>query len=259
MMQREAALKGLVKEAGEILKEGYFGQKKVYKKGSVDLVTEYDKKIEEFLKPRIAELFEGFEVVAEESFEGEIPKRAIFIDPIDGTTNFVHHIAYTCISVGVWEDGEPLEGAIYNPILDELFWARRGEGAYLNGQKIEVSPTKELIDALIATGFPYTKTQKGRDFRFVIESMERLLPYTRDIRRLGSAAMDLAYVACGRFAGFYEVNLKPWDVAAGILMVEEAGGMVSNHMGKPYRFGDIIVATNGPIHQQLLKRLGNWD
>ncbi len=258
-MGDERTLIALLQEAGEILKEGYFGQKRVYKKGSVDLVTEYDKKIEEFLKPRVAELFEGFEVVAEESFEGEIPPKAIFIDPIDGTTNFVHQIAYTCISVGVWEDGRPLEGAIYNPILDELFWARRGEGAYLNGQRIEVAPTKELIDALLATGFPYTKTQKGRDFRFVIESMERLLPHTRDIRRLGSAAVDLSYVACGRFGGFYEVNLKPWDVAAGILMVEEAGGMVTNHLGEPYRFGDIIVATNGHIHRQLLKHLGSWD
>ena len=258
-MGDERTLIALLQEAGEILKEGYFGQKRVYKKGSVDLVTEYDKKIEEFLKPRVAELFEGFEVVAEESFEGEIPPKAIFIDPIDGTTNFVHQIAYTCISVGVWEDGRPLEGAIYNPILDELFWARRGEGAYLNGQRIEVAPTKELIDALLATGFPYTKTQKGRDFRFVIESMERLLPHTRDIRRLGSAAVDLSYVACGRFAGFYEVNLKPWDVAAGILMVEEAGGMVTNHLGEPYRFGDIIVATNGHIHRQLLRHLGSWD
>ena len=258
-MGDERTLIALLQEAGEILKEGYFGQKRVYKKGSVDLVTEYDKKIEEFLKPRVAELFEGFEVVAEESFEGEIPPKAIFIDPIDGTTNFVHQIAYTCISVGVWEDGRALEGAIYNPILDELFWARRGEGAYLNGQRIEVAPTKELIDALLATGFPYTKTQKGRDFRFVIESMERLLPHTRDIRRLGSAAVDLSYVACGRFGGFYEVNLKPWDVAAGILMVEEAGGMVTNHLGEPYRFGDIIVATNGHIHRQLLKHLGSWD
>ena len=258
-MGDERTLIALLQEAGEILKEGYFGQKRVYKKGSVDLVTEYDKKIEEFLKPRVAELFEGFEVVAEESFEGTIPPKAIFIDPIDGTTNFVHQIAYTCISVGVWEDGRPLEGAIYNPILDELFWARRGEGAYLNGQRIEVAPTKELIDALLATGFPYTKTQKGRDFRFVIESMERLLPHTRDIRRLGSAAVDLSYVACGRFAGFYEVNLKPWDVAAGILMVEEAGGMVTNHLGEPYRFGDIIVATNGHIHRQLLRHLGSWD
>jgi len=258
-MDNERALIALLQEAGRVLKEGYFGQKEVYKKGSVDLVTEYDKKIEEFLKPRVAELFEGFEVVAEESFEGEIPPKAIFIDPIDGTTNFVHQIAYTCISVGVWEDGRALEGAIYNPILDELFWARRGEGAYLNGQRIEVAPTKELIDALLATGFPYTKTQKGRDFRFVIESMERLLPHTRDIRRLGSAAVDLSYVACGRFAGFYEVNLKPWDVAAGILMVEEAGGMVTNHLGEPYRFGDIIIATNGHIHRQLLRHLGSWD
>ena len=245
-----------VREAGEILKEGYYGKKKVEFKGSVDLVTEYDRKIEEFLSARLSSL--GLPIVGEESFSGEYPKSGIFIDPIDGTTNFVHHLAFTCISVGVWEDGEPKEAVVYNPILDELFYAKKKEGAYLNGEPIKVSETKKLIEALIATGFPYTKTERGADFRFVMESMERLLPKTRDIRRFGSAALDLCYVACGRFAGFYEVNLKPWDVAAGILIVQEAGGKVSNHLGKPYSFGDIIVATNGVIHEDLIENLGRW-
>ena len=250
-------LKAAVIEAGEILKEGYFGKKEVEFKGSVDLVTEYDRKIEEFLKAKLAPL--GLPIVGEESFSGEVPKSAIFIDPIDGTTNFVHHLAYTCISVGVWEEGEPKEAVVYNPILDEFFYAKRGEGAFLNGQRVQVSSSAKLIEALLATGFPYTKTERGRDYRFVIESMERLLPITRDIRRFGSAAIDLAYVACGRFAGFYEVNLKPWDVAAGILLVQEAGGVVTNHVGQPYRFGDIIVASNGLIHEEVIQHLGKWE
>ncbi len=249
-------LKSIVKEAGEILKSGYFKDKKVSFKGDVDLVTEYDVKIENFLKERL----KGYSlpIVGEESFEGEYPHSAIYIDPIDGTTNFVHNIAYTAISVGIWEDGEPVEGVVYNPILEELFYAKKGEGAYLNGQKIEVSLHSRLIDSLIATGFPYTKTKMGKDFHFVIESLKNILPKTRDIRRLGSAAIDLCYVACGRFAGFYEVNLKPWDVAAGVLIVREAGGKVTNNGGQKYRFGDIIVATNGKIHDELLKNLASY-
>ncbi|BCD60991.1 MULTISPECIES: inositol monophosphatase family protein [unclassified Nitratiruptor] len=252
-------LQNKILEAGAILKEGYFGKKEVHKKGSVDLVTQYDTKIENFLKEKMQIIYPGVEIVGEESFEGEIPNDGIYIDPIDGTTNFVHSIAYTCISVGVWQEGEPLEAVIYNPILNELFYAKKGAGAYLNDQKIAVNDTENLIDALLATGFPYTKVQMGKDYRFVIESMQKILPKTRDIRRLGSAAIDLAYVACGRFAGFYEVNLKPWDVAAGILLVQEAGGIVTNHLGEPYKFGDIIVASNGKIHEELLKNLGAYN
>ena len=249
----------IVKKAGQILRYGYEHKKRIAKKGNVDLVTEYDLKIEAFLRAEFGKKYPGFVFVGEESFKGDISNKAIIVDPIDGTTNFVHHIAYTSISVAVWEDGKPQEGVVYNPILDELFWAKRGKGAYLNGERIAVSHTAKLIDALLATGFPYTKTQRGKDFRFVMESMQNLLPITRDIRRLGSAAIDLAYVACGRFAGFYEVNLKPWDVAAGILLVEEAGGKITNHLGKPYRFGDIIVASNGKIHEALIEQLGEWE
>jgi len=177
-------LKEILREAGEIFLEGYHGKKAVLKKGSVDLVTEYDRRIEEFLIERFAGY--GLPVVGEESFAGSLPDSAIFIDPIDGTTNFVHKIPFCCISVGVWQDGEPVEAAVYNPVLSELFWAKRGEGAFLNDEPIRVSDTSRLIDALIATGFPYTKVERGRDYRFVLKSMERLLPLTRDIRRLGS-------------------------------------------------------------------------
>ena len=252
-------IREVVKEAGKILKKGYESKKEIAKKGSVDLVTEYDVAIEEYLKENLSKHYPGFGIVGEESFSGEIADDAIFVDPIDGTTNFVHHIAYTCISIGIFKDKEPYEGVVYNPILEELFYAKKGDGAWLNENPIRVSEAKSLIDSLLATGFPYTKTQRGRDYRFVIDSLQNLLPITRDIRRLGSAAIDLAYVACGRFAGFYEVNLKPWDVAAGILLVQEAGGVVSNHLGESYKFGDIVVATNGRIHDELLAHLGKWN
>ena len=250
----------IVKEAGEILRYGYYHEKKINFKSEIDLVTQYDIKIENFLKDKFLKIYPNFDIVAEESFTKEnIPKKAIFIDPIDGTTNFVHTIAYTCISVGIWIDSKPVEAIVYNPILNELFWTKKGIGAFLNENKIKVNNSKKLISSLIATGFPYTKIKKGKDYRWVIDTLTNLLPYTRDIRRLGSAAIDLCYVACGRFAGFYEINLKPWDVAAGILLVEEAGGKVTNHLGEPYRFGDIIVASNGLIHNELLHNMGKLN
>ncbi|WP_281951639.1 inositol monophosphatase family protein [Nitrosophilus kaiyonis] len=252
-------LKDIVKEAGEILKYGYFHKKKVNFKSEIDLVTEYDVKIEKFLKDRLSKIYPDYEIVAEESFKGSsIPKKAIFIDPIDGTTNFVHSIAYVCISIGIYIDSKPVEGIVYNPILNELFWAKKDVGAFLNDERIFVNNSKDLISSLIATGFPYTKIKRGKDYRWVIDTMANLLPFTRDIRRLGSAAIDLSYVACGRFAGFYEVNLKPWDVAAGILLVEEAGGKVTNHLGNEYKFGDIIVASNGIIHKELIDKMASY-
>ncbi len=249
----------IVKEAGNILKYGYYHPKRIDFKSEIDLVTEYDVKIENFLKEKISKKYLDFEIVAEESFKaGSIPQKAIFIDPIDGTTNFVHSIVYVSISIAIWEEGEPKEGIVYNPILDELFWAKKGEGAYLNGKNIKVNKEDNLTSSLIATGFPYTKIKMGKDYRWVIKTFSELLPKTRDIRRLGSAAIDLCYTACGRFSGFYEIGLKPWDVAAGILIVTEAGGKVTNHLGKEYKFGDIIVASNGKIHNELINSMHEY-
>jgi myo-inositol-1(or 4)-monophosphatase len=249
----------VVKEAGEILKEGFYSNKEINFKGEVDLVTQYDVKVENFLKEKLPLIYPDFEVVGEESFEGsELPKNAIFVDPIDGTTNFVHNIVYTCVSIGIWEDGKPKEGVVYNPILNELFYAKRGEGAFLNGEKISVSDSEILTTSLIATGFPYTKVEKGKDYHWVIDTMTNLLPKTRDIRRLGSAAIDLCYTATGTFSGFYEVNLKPWDVAAGILILTEAGGRVTNNRNEEYKFGDILVATNTKIHDSLIENLSKY-
>lgn len=247
-------------DAGVTFKKGYDSAKEVHHKGTVDLVTQYDVMVEEVLKESLSALFPDYTLIAEESsLDSQRAAKAIYIDPIDGTTNFVHRIPFCAISVGVWEDEKAVMGAVYNPILNELFYAKRGEGAYLNGKRIFVADTEDLQESLLATGFPYTKVEMGRDFRWVLKSMENLLPVTQDIRRLGSAAIDLAYVAKGTFDAFYECNLKPWDVAAGILLVEEAGGRVSNHKGEPYSLGDpVIVATNGKNHNVLIEKMASY-
>jgi len=250
-------LEGILKEAGEILKEGFYGSFKTTHKGKADLVTEYDLKVEEFLIPKLREAYPEFEIVGEESYKkSRYPECGIFIDPIDGTTNFVHRLPFVAISVGVWKDGEAIIGGVYNPILDEMFLAKKGEGAYLNGSKISVSQTLTMQDSLIATGFPYTKNSSPIDLGFVLNSMTNLLPKCRDMRRLGSASLDLCYVASGHFDGFYEINLKPWDVAAGALIVEEAGGRVSDIEGGRYTFEDrVIIASNGKIQTLLLNEV----
>ncbi len=247
----------LIEEAGEILKEGYHAKKRVHFKGSVDLVTEYDLKIERFLRAGFEDILPEYTVIGEESdADRKIPQNAIIIDPIDGTTNFVHQIPFVAISVGIWQDGAAWMGFVYNPILGEFFAAKRGAGATLNAAPLHVSATENLQNALIATGFPYTKVERGADYRWVLRCMERLLPKTRDMRRLGSAAMDLCYTAKGVFDGFYEINLKPWDTAAGLLIVEEAGGKITAGNGAPYTFEDrIIVASNGKIHRALVAQL----
>jgi len=254
-------LEEALREAGELFLKGYRAPKEVRHKGTVDLVTQYDVAIEERLIKRLGELFPKYQVVGEESGDAEKrPQKAIYLDPIDGTTNFVHTIPFCAISLGVWEENTPIAAAVYNPVLDELFVAQKGAGAFLNGQQLAVSDTADLQQSLLATGFPYTKVNKGRDYRWVLQSMANLLPHTQDIRRLGSAALDLCYVARGIYDGFYECNLKPWDVAAGILLVEEAGGRVSDWRGEPYRLGDpVIVASNGKNHDKIIQKLADYE
>lgn len=251
----------IVKECRELFLEGYSADKEVRYKGSVDLVTEYDVEIEKYLAVKLLEAFEGFVIVGEESSTGKnikYPKKAIYVDPIDGTTNFIHRVPFCAISVGIWEDGEPVAGVVYNPVLDECFSAQKGKGAYLNGQSIHVSKQDDFQQSLICTGFPYTKVQKGADYEWVLSALANLLPVTRDIRRTGSASIDLCYVACGKFDAYYECNLKPWDVAAGILIVQEAFGEVSDENGAGYRLDKHIIAcSNGAIHDKLVRFLGS--
>lgn len=245
----------IVLECRELFLQGYYAEKNVQYKGTVDLVTEYDVAIEKHLSKSLSKAFPDFEIVGEESTK-EIthPKKAIYIDPIDGTTNFIHGLPFCAISVGIWEEGRAIAGVVYNPILDECFSAERGSGAYLNEKQIHVSKQHDFQQSLIVTGFPYTKVNKGEDYDWVLRTMANLLPITRDIRRTGSAAIDLCYVACGKFEAYYECNLKPWDVAAGVLIVEEALGRVSNEKGEAYKIGEhIILSSNAFVHDELLK------
>ena len=250
-------IKTIAISAGPLFMEGYTHAKTISYKSPVDLVTEYDLKVELFLKEKLAEAFPEHTLVGEETNEGIThPDKAIYIDPIDGTTNFVHGIPFCAISIGIWEGGEPVAGVVYNPVLDELFYAEKGRGSTCNGEPLKVSDEQTLEKSLIATGFPYSKIEQGKDFRWVMKSMEAVLPCTRDMRRLGSAALDLCYLARGTFQGYYEVNLKPWDVAAGILVVTEAGGKVSRCDGGAYTFDEsVVVATNGRIHSALVEKL----
>ncbi len=251
-------LKHIIKEAGELLKEGYFSKKEVNFKAKKDLVTKYDVGIENFLKEKFSEEFKEFNIIAEESDNSNVEfKDSIIIDPIDGTTNFVNKVPHTCISVGVYKDKKPYIGIVYNPILDELYEAQVGCGAFLNKEKLEVSKEGDFQKALISTGFPYTSGTNKDDLEDVIRKIEYILPRCQDIRRLGSAAIDLCYVAKGTYEGYYEMNLKAWDVSAGLIILQEAGGEISSLDGNEYKlFEDkYIVASNGHIHNALIKNL----
>ena len=260
-MERFNQLKKIVLEAGNIIKEGYNSSVAIEKKSPTELVTKYDKAVEEFLIAKIKPLYKEYNIVAEESFNtSKLPQKAIYIDPIDGTTNFVHKIPHLAISIGIWEDNTPKFAIVYNPILDELYSATHEGGAYCNNQKLQVQKDSNLQNAIIATGFPYAKHKMGKEYWWVVDSFKNLLPKIRDIRRLGAAALDLCYLAHGKVNGFYEINLKPWDVAAGVLIVKEAGGKVTNFYGKEYSFEEpIIVASNGYIHNKLLQNLAEFN
>ncbi len=248
----------IIKKAGKILKKGYYSNKDVTFKAKKDLVTKYDVAVENYLKKKFSKKFKEFNIIAEESDNTLIEfNNSIIIDPIDGTTNFVNGVPHTAISVGVYKDKKPYLAIVYNPILDELYEAKIGKGAYLNGEKLEVSKENNFQKALIATGFPYSSGTNSDDLNDVIKKLKDILPLCQDIRRLGSASIDLCMVAKGTFEGYYEMNLKAWDVSAGILILTEAGGTVSTIDGSEYKlFEDkYIVATNGKIHNELIKNL----
>jgi len=246
--------KNIILQAGEILKEGFYAKKDVIFKGKKDLVTKYDIAIEEFLKRKFKKF--NYSIIAEESVKEEF-NNSIIIDPIDGTTNFANKLPFCAISVAVYENKKPKYGFVYNPILNEFFSAKKGGGAFLNGKKIAVSKEKNFQKALIATGFPYSNSENKKDLEWVVRNLKNVLPNCQDIRRFGSAAIDLCYTANGNFEGFYEINLKPWDVAAGMLILSEAGGTITNNFGNTYDiFNDkAIVATNSFIHNKLLELL----
>lgn len=259
-MQKNMRLEFIVEKivrAGEILKQYYGSAFEVNHKGKIDLVTTADLEVEAFLKESLKRDFPALPIVAEESSElaSFSPAGEYFLlDPLDGTTNFAHGLPWFAISLALIRDYSPQLGVIYNPITEELFWAEKGKGAFLNGKAIKVSQRSPLINCLLATGFPVAKIlEKPKHFLIPFEDF---MVRTRGVRRFGSAALDLAYVSAGRYDGFYEAYLKPWDTAAGLLMVEEAGGKVTTYLGEPYHpFKDTIVASNGLVHAEMIEIL----
>ncbi len=257
----EKAFQG-VYNAGEAIKDLYGKPHDVEFKGEIDLVTEADYKSEAILTETLKGLGGG-ELMAEESAKDLSVRDGKFwiVDPLDGTTNFAHGFPFFAPSVAFAqiEDGiyQTLFGAVFVPLLGEFFWAIKGKGAYLNLDRISVSKEKELSRSLLATGFPYDVHQHPDD---VMAAMKSMIVKAQGIRRAGAAAIDLVYVACGRFEGFWEKKLKPWDTAAGILIVTEAGGRVSDYGGGDYNpFVPEIVASNSHIHSQMTDILGRYS
>ncbi|WP_409966472.1 Inositol-1-monophosphatase [Mycovorax composti] len=227
-----------------------------YKEGRNNLVTEADEASEKAIIEVIKKTYPDHHILTEES--GDLPQHSEYkwiIDPIDGTINFAHGIPINCISVAVEKSGEMILGMVYNPHMNELFFAERGGGATLNGKPIKVSSETDAMKSCLVTGFPYTYIHEQNG---PLQVFERLITEGVPVRRLGAAAIDLCWVACGRLDGFYEHRLQPWDSAAGFLIVEEAGGKVTDFDGNPYSpYQHRILATNGLIHEQMLKVIHN--
>ncbi len=245
----------ILREAGTIAHNywGALNSADVEFKGSVDLVTKADKEIEDFLRQRLLSEFPGTEFFGEEGDYGALDQMAkVFIaDPLDGTTNFVHRHPFYSISVGYREHGTTRFGAVYLPEFDALYHAELGRGAYLNGQPIHVSKAATLIDSLASTGFACVRQRvKPNNLPLFEEAILRI----RGIRRCGSAAADLCYVAEGRYDLFWEYNLSPWDIAAGVLIVSEAGGRVSDFTGgNDFERQRQLAASNGAVHSEFLE------
>jgi myo-inositol-1(or 4)-monophosphatase len=244
----EAAIETAI-EAGGILLSEFGRPAKVSLKGKLDLVTQADRQSEHAIVSRLRRCFPKHAILSEEGEGQESDSRYCWIiDPLDGTTNFVHGYPCFAVSIALEEAGELLVAVVYQPITRELFAGSRGEGAYLNKTRIRVSGVDHLSASLVATGFPSLKRTPNPNIDYYWNFALR----SQGMRRDGSAALDLASVACGRFDGFWEFGLHPWDTAAGVLLVREAGGVVTNFAGQSYRPGDYeILASNGYIHTEM--------
>ena len=246
-------IKQVALDAGTVLVQR-LGSARISNKGDIDLVTEADIAAEELIIDRIRSYYPRHGILAEESGEavtvGDTASEWRWvIDPLDGTTNYAHGYPCFCTSIGVEHNGKLEFGVIYDPMRKELFAAERGQGATLNDRRIKVSDVEELSKAMLVTGFPYNVRERP-DFarEFVTFTMN-----AQAVRRDGSAAIDLAYVACGRFDGFWEDGLNPWDMAAGVLLIQEAGGRVTNFNDEPLSiYTKKVLATNGLVHQPML-------
>jgi myo-inositol-1(or 4)-monophosphatase len=242
-----------VVRAGDIQMERFGQVMHVAKKGTIDLVTDVDLAVERMFRALIAERFPGHHVLAEElgGQAGVPPGPCWVFDPIDGTTNFAHGLPIFCASLALEIDGVPQVGAVYDPNRKELFTAERGAGAFLNGAPIRVSSADQLVDAMLVTGFPYDVHARVDE---IVGLFGAFVGEARAVRRLGSAAIDLCYVAAGRLDGFWESDLKAWDIAGGALIVAEAGGTVTGMDGTPFTSrGGHVLATNGRLHSAMLE------
>jgi myo-inositol-1(or 4)-monophosphatase len=239
--------------AARIQKQYFRRDPRIEKKGRIDLVTAADLEVERMFRALVTDRFPSHSVLGEEATSATDAGSARYrwiIDPVDGTTNFAHGLAIFCISIALEIDGQVELGVVYDPIGEELFTAERGEGARLNGAPLAVSTTATLDDALLVTGFPYSVRESRRE---AVAIFGAFLGEAQAVRRLGSAALDLCYIAAGRCDGYWETKIHPWDVAAGALIVREAGGALSGLDGSPFgTFAGHIVASNGRVHEAML-------
>ena len=239
------AARGLIRDFGEV------EQLQVSIKGPGEFVSTADLKAERTLKAELSRARPGYSLLFEEggATAGSDPHHRWIVDPLDGTTNFLHGIPHFAISIGLERDGEIVAGVVYEPTRDEMFWAEKGAGAYVNDRRLRVSARRQLAEAVIGTGMPYR--DRG-DHPAYLATLARVMAATSGVRRMGAAALDLAYVAAGRFDGFWEFGLSPWDIAAGLLLVREAGGFVSDFAGGQAMMtsGDVLAA-NQHLHLPL--------
>ncbi len=251
MQIKEAAIY-IARKAGELLRENLGRVESIEYKGAVDLVTDVDRKSETLIVDFIRERFPDHDILTEEGQDKtEGSSYRWIIDPLDGTTNYAHGYPVFCVSIGFEEEGELRLGVVYDPMLEELFVAEKDGGAYLNDRRIGVSATPTLDRSLLATGFPYDlRTSRENN----LDHFSNFALRAQAIRRAGSAALDMCYVGCGRFDGFWELKLKPWDVAAGSLVVREAGGRLTDFDNSQFSiYGYEVIASNGLIHREMVE------
>ncbi|UCE20613.1 MAG: inositol monophosphatase [Gemmatimonadota bacterium] len=228
-----------------------------YKSSEIDLVTEADLASERFIVETIRHHYPKHGILSEEEVEDKEDREFFWIiDPLDGTVNYAHGFPIFCVSLALQQRGDPILGVTHDPMRDETFTAVKNLGAFLNGDALKVSGADRLVRSLVATGFPYKRATIEDNN---LPEFNRVLPKVQGVRRGGSAALDLAYVAAGRLDGYWEAHLSPWDWAAGVLMIQEAGGRVTDRRNQPWTFGSKkMVATNGLIHEELLHILNEW-
>ena len=251
-----SALSEALEKSGKVMRK-HFGRARISYKGKANLVTQADYESQESILAILKRRLPDHDYKAEEAAVKSTGSDFVWvIDPLDGTTNYAHGYPACCVSIGLLHKGEPLLGGVYDPFRDECFTAEKGRGAKLNGKPMRVSRIKRLGEALLISGFAYDRAQRSR---FYVEFFRKFMIRCHDVRRSGTAALDMAWIAAGRAEGFWEFNLAPWDVAAGRLLVTEAGGTVTDFNGKLWRdlsdYGRRTLATNGLVHKEMLSLL----